>query len=909
LIKSAHFGKWLLVLLAILPLLYSHGIAQSQRRNVEGTVLDSARHPLDGVSVRLTSLVDTITTTTDSRGKFSFSGILSREFKLTFSMLGYRMFDQQYMVESNYNVLHILPVVIYPMHTLLDVVQVSRIPPFIVKGDTVQYNMDAYQFSRTTLLEGALKVLPNVQVHRDGTVFAFGKRVNRVQVDGKNFFGGDVLTATRNLHVNLIKSVQVIDYHGDLAQATGIKGGETEKILNIILHEDKKKILFGQVTGGGGSKDRYIGSAGINHFNDGQEFSVVTSTNNTNTSLFSYGAPTGAGGFEREGTELANIIDPLDGLNQVNSIGVSFSDQINSNLELYGRYSFVHKKNQTLSDLYSQNGFYNYLIENFEEKESFTNQKAHSMSWDVDGNLSRGSYFKISPSVSFSNTDLEMNSFKTIRNRLVTTEGEYGTIGEHRTPNLGTEFLYVKPFKKPGRKIVVNGNFEMQRQDRLEHIGDYLVIIDSAFAQPNIDIYSLLQESKNDHRHRAGKVRAAFVENIHEHGIIEFSYEKEYTGIISNRIVTDLEENHLIDSLNLDYHYSFKSDRYGLRYQVDAKKQFNYSVGLAAQPLLIEGLTMDGEIRTKHAHFNWVPTANMRFKPSNNSEVSIDYLGRHQQPSFVQMQPVRDLSNSQYIIVGNPDLKSEFMNRLTARYRKSRMSRSSFFEVQLAYSSVNDKIVSNRRTSSGSTAIENAYLNADGYFDLRSYYLYSTLLGSDQFQINFNGNADYIHNITYTNDFRNTTKHLILSQAAQIRFAVEDRVQLELNGNFMLNQTQSPLYTFSNIRATSWVVGMAGRTYFTDHLSVGFDISHRTNAGYNPFINSNPTILNSYLEYTFMSNRRAMIRIHGFDLFNQNTGITKEVFDTMDLSVRNNRLGRHFMISMNIRLQRQPQQT
>lgn len=904
---NAHIWRLLYLLLALLPLLPDTAGAQSQRRNVEGTVLDTARQALEGVSVRLTSRVDTLITVTDEDGKFTFSGVLSREFKLTFSMLGFRVFEQNYLVEADYNVLHILPVVIYPMRTLLDEVQISRIQPFTIRGDTVQYNMEAYNFSRNTLLEGALRSLPNIQVMRDGTVIAFGKRVNRVQVDGKNFFGGDVLTATRNLHAEIIKSLQVIDYYGDVAQATGIQSGESEKILNIVLHEDKKKILFGQVTGGGGTKERYIGSAGINNFNDGQELSVVASTNNTNTSLFSYGSPSGAGGRDRDGADLTGMTDPLDGLNQINSLGMSFSDQMTDHIGVYGKYSFIHRKNATISDLFLQSGFQNYLVENLERKEAATNQRAHSMSWDLEADFGPGSYLKISPTLSYTTAEHQINSIKTIKNRRVTTEGEYGTDGLSSNPNFGTDMILVKSFPKPGRKLVVNGNFEFFRMDRSDQIGDYLVIIDSSYVQPNIDIYSLLQKSDNDNHNRSGKMRAAFVEPVGKKGVFEFSYEYESTAIANNRQVWDVEEAHNIDSLGIDYHYVFQSNRYGATYQVEQSKSLKYTFGLAAQPLILEGFTMDNTIRTRHRHLNWVPSASLRYKWGVASELALDYLGSHNQPSFTQMQPVRDLSNSQHIIIGNADLSAEFVNRLTTRYRTSKMSSGSYFEAQFAYSTVKDKIVSNRRTSAGTTAIETTFLNADGYYDLRSYYIFSTMLGSDKVQFNLNGNMDYIHNISFTNDLRNASTHLIYAQAAQIRYSLPDRLNLEINGNYTLNRSQSPLYTFSDIRANTWLFGVAGKGYLNDHLSLGFDLSHRTNSGYSSYVNSNPTLFNSYIEYTFLDNDRALLRLQGFDIFNQNTGVTKEVYDTMDLSVRNNRLGRHFMLSLNIRLQRLPQ--
>jgi hypothetical protein len=56
----------------------------------------------------------------------------------------------------------------------------------------------------TSLVEDLLRKLPGVQVDRDGNITANGRRVNRIMVDGKNFFGDDPKMATRNLPANVI---------------------------------------------------------------------------------------------------------------------------------------------------------------------------------------------------------------------------------------------------------------------------------------------------------------------------------------------------------------------------------------------------------------------------------------------------------------------------------------------------------------------------------------------------------------------------------------------------------------------------------------------------------------------------------------------------------------------------------
>ncbi|MOA58768.1 hypothetical protein D3C78_1832280 [compost metagenome] len=52
-----------------------------------------------------------------------------------------------------------------------------------------------------------------------------------------------------------------------------------------------------------------------------------------------------------------------------------------------------------------------------------------------------------------------------------------------------------------------------------------------------------------------------------------------------------------------------------------------------------------------------------------------------------------------------------------------------------------------------------------------------------------------------------------------------------------------------------------------------------------------------------------MLRIQGFDLLNQNSGITRDVIGNDILDVQNERLSRYFMISLNFRLQKYPKKS
>lgn len=887
--------------------------AQHQRKEISGVVIDTAGMPLSGVNVRLTTILDTALVITDVKGAYRFTNIIAPEFRLTFSMIGYKILDKSYPSDFPGPVVQLLPTVLPPQQTLLKEIVINRIQPIVIKEDTVQYNMDAFNVRQNSLLEEALKLLPNVQVRRDGTVIAHGKQISRVQVDSKNFFGGEVLTATRNLPADFIQSVQVIDYYGDMANSTGIKDSEPEKILNIVLKEDKKRILFGQVTGGGGTVDRYIGSLGINNFNDGQEFSVLGSLNNTNTSLFSYGAPTGAGVRERGNSDLTGMMDSEDGVNTTNSVGLSYSDDLSDKVSVYGKYTFTNRKNRTLGNSVLQSVYDSYTIINQENKEINTDNINHLMAWDIEAQLDAHNYLKISPNISYSRAGSAHLSEDTIKRKNIVSERIYEAEENVVTPNFDMDVLYSRNFQKPGRKFVLNMQGRYSQRDKIENIDDFSESTNVITGDPVLDgAYRLSQEVESDNQNRVGRVKASYVEPIDNTSLLEVSYEYNYTAIDSRRSVWDqLGKQSFVDSLSLDYAYFFESNRVGLVYQMEQSKRFRYTLGFAVQPLLLQGQTVDIDTITRHRNVNLIPSAGFRFRINDESEWSIEYLGTNNQPNFSQIQPIRDLTNSQNIIIGNAELKAEFVNRITTRFRQTKLGKNRFFEAQLALNQVQNKIVTNR-TNPSSTVQETSFRNTSGYFDARGYYMYSTAVFNDNFQLNLNGTTDYVNNVSYIDDVKNFGRNFIYSQAVQMRFMMEDVIETELNTSYTFNRTRYSLRqgygSINGNDANSFLVGLAGKGYLSDNWAFGFDLSHRFNSGYS-FVNANPTLLNAYIECTFLNNNMALLRLQGFDLFNQNTGITREVLGTDILDVRNNRLARYFMLSLNIRLQRYPKKS
>jgi len=886
---------------------------QIQTREVRGVVQDSAGRPLIGVTVRLYAKQDTMMVSTNEHGRFVFKKVAANDFKLTFSLIGFQLFERHYSSNVLLPITELVTVNLKEQPQELQAIAIYGVVPVVIKQDTVQYNAKAYSVRENALLEEMIKLMPGLQVDRNGNINAQGQRISRVKVNGKDFFDGDVLTATRNLPADIVENVQIIDDYGDQANITGIRNTEPEKVLNITIKEDRNVGAFGQLTTGGGvdindkANTRYIGSFSANKFKGDKQLSILGSTNNTNTSLFSFGDVSGAG--VRSGPDLNSMIDAGDGINTANSIGFNYRDEITNGVTVYGGYTFVKRDNKTLGTTGLQSIYQNRTIQALDEVNSFSSNIKHKLTWTIEANIDSANFLKVTPSVSYLSSNLESETHSTIINNALFTDRLYNTSGNTSDPNLNTDLFYNHRFSKRGRNFSLNSKMEYFKRNREDEVSDFTTNIDSSYSRPIIDTEALKQVLKNYSYSRTFTLNMSYTEPITKKSYMELNYQYESNSIANARNTFNIDSASIfpqpIDSLSIDYNYLFQTHQFGLNYQGNLNK-FKYTVGFALQPTKLDGKTPSRDVVTHINNLNIVPSARLQYSINRTSNLALSYRGQNNQPAFTQIQPIRDVSNPQYIIVGNANLKPEFMNMISLQYRHFNMQSGSSLFTNFSFTSIKDKVVTNRINIPNSTKQETDFLNTDGYYDMRGFYHYSTPLAGKVLTLNLNGALDYTNNLTYIDNIRNIGKNIVYTQNLQIDFQIEDILEADLRSSYTHNKIKYSIPSFLDDGANTFSLGLGGRGYLPNKWTVGVDFSQGFNSGYSSSVNVNPTLLNVYFEKLLFKNDMAAIRIQGFDLFNQNTGVRREINGNDIYDVRNNRLARYFLISLNIRLQKFP---
>lgn len=297
--------------------------------SIKGKLVDSSgKTPLALATVTVFEAADTTLVTyrlSNPEGEFKVPGIpLHKDYRVVITFSGYEAFRKEFKLVAE-ETLDLGTVRMEPTSKSLDeIIVVAERPPVTVRRDTIEFNASSFKTLPTSLVEDLLRKLPGVQVDRDGNITANGRRVNRIMVDGKSFFGDDPKMATRNLPANVIDKIQVTEDKDEIARNSDGDLSNIGQVINLTLKKGVKKGWFGKLYGGAGTKDRYEIGGIANIYRDTMQLSVLGFSNNINRSGFSFKEIQDIGGFGRSGSNSIMMMSRGGGQQGFAINGISF---------------------------------------------------------------------------------------------------------------------------------------------------------------------------------------------------------------------------------------------------------------------------------------------------------------------------------------------------------------------------------------------------------------------------------------------------------------------------------------------------------------------------------------------------------------------------------------------------------
>jgi hypothetical protein len=898
--------------------------------SVKGVVKNDNGKTVGNATVSLYYIghTDTINIAANDKGVFIFRNIKPGKIGIKVTSSGYNSFQNIYDYTGAKDDKEVWDIVMTNKVTTLQEVTIEGMKVQI-KEDTVTYKVDSTMYHKNDNVEQVLKKLPGVQVDKNGDVTAQGKAVTKVKVNGKEFFGGDVKTATRELRADMVDNVQVIDDYGDQAAFTGVKDGEPTKTLNIQLKKDKNHGYFGNTTLGGGTDERYLGSVSLHHFNNSEQISLLGNINNTNSNLFNFPTPgkggvmrmfSNRGGIDQGGaSQVGNIVNngdvgflqsnsgTNDGISTTKSIGLNYRDDWSKKISVYGSYSYSNRQTDVINNSTTQSVFNDTTNTNIQNSTQNNLTDNHRIYFNVEYKMDSFNYVKFSPSFSYRTNNSTGNSdFGSYNNDVLQSKGTTSAGLSSTAPNFSGTLLFNHRFHKRGRFLSLNFTEGNSSSGESDNNNNPVTYYNNGVPFTRTLDQDIEQENNN---HNWG-VRVSYNEPLSRKRSFEVNYNYNNSFVGNNKQTSDIDpatgNRKIVDSLTNIYDNSYSTHRIGVNFRTNEKK-YNYTFGMAVQPAVINSNSISKQYSYSQSLFNYFPVVRFAYNFSKSRSFSVNYSGSTSQPSYNQLQPVFDYSNPQYPTVGNPNLKPEFNNSISTRYNNFNFIKGNVFFGNLSFSATSNKIVTNT-INKGYGIQETHYLNTNGFYSLTGFYLYSKPIQNRKFVFTLNGTALYNNNISYIQpgkdsaSEKNIGRNWVVSQRFNTDINIKKWLETSIGVTYAMNSTNYSLNDQLSTTTQGWNITHSARIFIREDFIISYDIDKSFNQGYADNVNSSPLLINATIEKQLFKKKNASIKLQGFDLLNENTNVSRTVTGTAITDSRSNKLGRYYMLSFIFRL-------
>ncbi|MBT9391750.1 TonB-dependent receptor [Hymenobacter sp. NST-14] len=932
--------RFLFLLLLSLAVLSA---AQAQT-TVRGRVLDARdQSALIGANVLLVQLPDSVKrgAAVEADGSFAVPGVPAGRYVLTVSFLGYQ--NLQRTVEVGAQPLNLGPLTLQTGGIALQGVEiVGQAAAAVQKGDTAQFNAGSFKTNPDANAQDLITKMPGVTIDPGtGKVQAQGEQVQRVLVDGKEFFGNDPDAVLKNLPAEVIDKIQVYDRASDQAQFTGFDDGNQQKTINIVTKPQFRNGTFGRVLAGYGPQDdRYRVSGNVNVFKGKQRISVVAQSNNINEQNFGTddllgvvgasaqggggrgGRGGGRGGNRGGGGSGGNnagdfLVSQQGGISKTHALGLNYSDTWGKKTDVQGSYFFNLSDNDSRTNLLrlyvapeGQNQDLRYRENSLASSRNINNRfnlrvdhkfdSLNSLLWRPSFSVQRNT----------GNSALDGNTFQL--NPDATTADQGANTSSYRSAltgiTAGNQLLYRHRFARRGRTFSAGLNTTYN-----DRTGDNNLLSSTTFYRDDLPRTSQLNQF-SELLQTGWNWRGSldYTEPLGEHSALQLEYDLAYTPNDSDKKTYDFSPgeqqfNRLNDTLSSVFQSSYLTNSGEVTYRYQ-NQTLQWAVGAELQDARLRS---DQEFprpgNTRRTFLNVLPNAQLRYNFSKQQNLRLNYRTGTNPPDISQLQEVVNNANPLQLTTGNPNLRQETSQRLFVRYSSAVPEKSTSFFAFLGGNYTNNYITNNTVYAGTAPIVVDGItipaggqltrpVNLDQQYSLRSFVNYSRPLAfiKSNLSVNASGNYSQTPGLVFgeLNYSRTPSASLGLSLSSNISPEVDFTISSNSSQSYVRNtlrqQLNSQFFRQNTSLRLSWII--------TRGITLKSDVSHQLYSGLSAGFNQNFVLWNASLGKKIFANQQGEIQLYAFDLLGQNNSIQRNIAAAYTEDVQTNILQRYFMV-------------
>ena len=875
---------------------------------------------LVGANVQLILVKDTTThfiTSTSTDGSFSFDNLTPSFYKIKYSSIGYKSGEKLVRVKAPNTLLE--PFIVAEEAEMLAEIEVKGKSLSVEnRGDTTAILASGFKVNPDANAEDLIAKMPGMIVNGSG-VQAQGEQVQKVLVDGREFFANDPNIALKNIPAEIIDKIEVFDQQSEQSQFSGFDDGNTTKTINIVTKLENRNGQFGRVYAGANLDEQYNAGGNLNHFKDDMRLSIVGMSNNVNKQNFSSedllgvassgsrrgGRGGGAGGSAGGESFLTN---QANGISETHAYGLNYSDEWGDKIRVTGSYFFNLKDNLNNQLVNRENfvpGSSNQLYN--EVNESNTINQNHRANLRLIYSINDYNTLIFVPSISWQKTKLN----DILLGTTTTLEGANlnDIVNDYNSLSTGYNFsgnlTYMHRFEKRGRTVSLRlgaNTSESFAEDNLDNLTSF----DSNVARND----TILQFGDSYSNGTSYSVNINYTEPLAERVQLQLGYRTDISDDDADiKTFDDTQVPAVIDTI--------LTNIFDSRYITNAPTVGLFARGeklFARVALMYQWATLDSyqqfpqEGSVDRSFTRLLPMAMMRYRFSQDANFRIFYRSFTQKPSITQLQNVVDNTNPLYISIGNPTLDQSTSHMFNARYSSINTKRASSFFALASFTAIDDYVTNSNFIVNQDTLINNEYLlraggqistpvNLNGYLNARLLFNYGLPLSFIKTNLNLNAGATYTKIPGLVNGVSNLSQNMAyngtLALSSNISEKIDYTLLYDLTYNDVVNDLESSLsqdYTYQS-------VGFKINWSFWNDFVFRTQLSYQQYRGFTEGFNDEFTLWNMSLAKKFLKNKQAEVELRVYDLLDQNTAIARVNAESYIEETRTNILQQYFMLT------------
>lgn len=904
------------------------GVATAQKATVKAQLADSLhKQQLSSATVSLVNAKDSSLiafTRTDESGNFYFDRLKPGFYRLSASQVNFHPQWKNFEIRTADETLDLGTIIMKDKSIMEAVTVVSQRPPVVVNGDTLEFNAEAFKTKPNAVVEDMLKKMPGVEVARDGSIKVNGKTINRVLVNGKDFFNGDPKMATKNLPADALDKVQVFEKQSDQAAFTGVDDGNSQTTINLKLKKDKSNAVFGKVSAAAGTDGRYDGQFNLNKFKGDLQLSAIGMANNTNRQGFSImdmlnfsgqnkKMLSGGGGgrivFNTGGGDDFGL--PVDGINNNQGItrtiagGLNYNNSWNKRTDVNASYFYnnvnIDNKRITNRQNILPGNNYTYL-----QNSSNTNiTKSNRANFSIDHQLDSFNSIKLTSLFGYQNGERESisNYESFVPNDKQLNNGYSKTSSTSNGYNIENSLLYKHKFRKKGRTFSLTGTMQYNdskgktAQNAINNIFDN----GSIFRRDTID-----QHGKIGSLTQGYSANASYTEPLSKRMLLEFrGFYSSNTGDLDKKTYDYNKSNNSYDKLNNTLSNAFES-RYtytggGISFRTQRKK-YGFSAGANLQHASLNSHLKDSAFSIRQQFSDVLPLANFNYSFSKMKTLRLDYSTATTQPNASQLQPVQNISDPLNITQGNPALQPSYSHTVSMQFFNANPSKRKNLFAFATYTATRNAIVNSDVISNGTRTT--TPVNANGVYNINGNIDRGFPVKKLNARIGIGAFVNYNHAVNFVNGDKNNTGAFSVAPRLTANYTYKELLDINFESRITYNEAKYSLQSLLNTNYWSQLYSMDATINLPKGFTISNEFTYTLNTGRSMGYNTHVALWNASLSKQVLKSKKGEIKLSAFDLLKQNIGIDRNGNANYIEDVQYRNLQRYFTAGFTYSLQK-----